>query len=332
MIKRYLVIIVTILTSLKSFGQDPIYSNYFANPMNLNPAFAGNNHDGRAAMSYRLQWPGSSAFYNTFSLGFDKFFEPTNLAFGLNLLVDDAGKGTIRTNKVSGIVGYRVKVNNNTYIKGGIDLAYTRRTLAWDKLIFYDAIQLSGGLSPGGTTFPSNEIDPNNFNRNLLDIGSGLLLFSDKYYIGIAGDHLNIPPEAFLSDKKQNYIGRPILFSLQAGYQFSLDRLEIENYPSFVTPHFLLASQSGFTQLNFGVNGAWDLVTGGIGYRVSNITGDAVLFNVGLRWDNYRASYNFDFTTSNLTQNLGGAHEINVSYLIKTKNKSKINDCFKLFE
>ncbi len=329
--KPYLAILFLFILSL-SKAQDPIYSNYFANPMMLNPAFAGNNYDGRLVVNYRLQWPGASAVYNTFSGGFDRFSESTNLAFGFNLVSDDAGKGTLKSNKASAIIGYRVKVTDDTYIKGGVDLGYARRSLAWEKLIFLDAIQSSGGLTPGGTILPSSEINPNNYNRDFFDIGSGLLFYNSKYYLGISADHLNTPPDAYLTDLRQNYIGVPILWSIHGGYQLELDRLPIENYPTFITPHFLIARQASFNQFNLGVNGAWDVFTAGLGYRISEITGDAVLFNVGLRWENYRASYNFDLTVSNISLRPGGAHEVNMSYLFGGKKKSKINDCFKLFE
>jgi type IX secretion system PorP/SprF family membrane protein len=330
--KKWSISIVFFLSYISMFGQDPVFSQYTSNPIMLNPAFAGNNYDGRLAGNYRLQWPGVSATYNTFSLGFDKFIENANLAFGFNIVSDDAGKGALVSNRIGGVVGYRVKVNESTYIKGGLEVGFTQKKLGWEKLLFYDAISANGGITPGGSILPTLEVQPTSYNSLNLDISTGLLYYNDKYYIGIAADHINTPKDAFLNDIRQNYVGTPIRFSIHAGYQHQLDRRSEDDYPTYVTPHFLLTRQANLMQMQAGVNGAWDILTGGIGYRVSGLNGDAVLFSAGIRLGNAKASYNFDFTTSSLTINQYGAHEISFGYLFGNRKKVDINDCFRLFE
>jgi type IX secretion system PorP/SprF family membrane protein len=330
--KKFVYTLLIFLQLCNLHGQDPIYSQYSANPLLLNPAFAGNNYDGRIAGNYRLQWPGISAVYNTFSLSFDKFVESANLSFGFNLLSDDAGQGALTTSRIGGVVGYRVKVNDATFIKGGVDISFTSKKLGWDKFLFYDAISANGGLSPGGSILPTLETQPTKLSSTSMDITTGLLFYNELYYFGIAASHINTPKDAFLVDLRQNYVGTPIRWSLHGGYQFLLDRRAEDDYPTFVTPHIMYARQSNLSQLHLGVNGAWDILTGGLGYRVSGLTGDAAILNLGLRWGNFKASYSFDFTTSDLTINQYGAHELNFGYLIGKRKKLDINDCFKLFE
>lgn len=314
------------------YGQDPIYSQYTANPLLLNPAFAGNNYDGRLSGNYRLQWPGISAVYNTFSMSFDKSLEAANLSFGFNLLSDNAGQGALTSNKIGGVVGYRVKVNETTYIKGGVDVSFTSKKVGWDKFLFYDAISANGGLSPGGSILPSIEMQPGNLSSAAMDISTGLLYYNDFYYFGIAADHINTPRDAFLVDLRQNYVGTPIRWSIHGGYQHMLDKRKEDDYPTYITPHLLYVRQANLSQLHVGVNGAWDIFTGGLGYRLSGLIGDAAIFNIGMRLGNFKASYNFDFTTSDLTINQYGAHEVNFGYLIGKRKKMDINDCFRIFE
>jgi type IX secretion system PorP/SprF family membrane protein len=314
------------------FGQDPIYSQYAANPLLLNPAFAGNNYDGRIAGNYRLQWPGISAAYNTFSISFDKSLDAANLAFGFNLLSDNAGQGALTTNKIGGVVGYKVKVNETSFIKGGVDISFNSKKLGWEKFLFYDAIATNGGLSPGGSLLPSLETQPAKLSSTAMDISTGLLYYTNTYYFGVAADHINTPKDAFLVDSRQNYVGTPIKWSIHGGYQYLLDKRAEDDYPTFVTPHLLYVRQASLSQLHIGVNGAWDIFTGGLGYRLSGLTGDAAIMNLGIRWGNFKASYNFDFTTSALTINQYGAHEVNFGYLIGKRKKIDINDCFRIFE
>ena len=46
-------------------AQDPEFTQYYANPLFLNPAFAGSDRCPRMVMSYRNQWPAMSGNYVT---------------------------------------------------------------------------------------------------------------------------------------------------------------------------------------------------------------------------------------------------------------------------
>ena len=318
----------------KILSQDPVFSQFYANPMQLNPAFAGNNYNPLLTVNYRLQWPGLSAAYNTFSIGYDQFFDKSNIALGINILSDAAGDGALKSNKISGIVAYRLHVSQNTYIKGGVEVAFAQKKLNWEKLLFYDAIVASGGnVSPGGSYLPSVEIEPSNANRVYLDIGSGLLLYNEHYYFGAALDHMNTPIDNFLNNDEQNYIGLPIRWSIHGGYQYLFGNRLTSKLPSFLSPNFLYTRQSGFSQLNIGAYVAFNQVFGGLWYRNSGSNGDAVIFSAGIRSDFFKIGYSFDYTVSGITISEGGAHEVGISYLFDNpkKKKSKINDCLNLF-
>jgi type IX secretion system PorP/SprF family membrane protein len=315
------------------YSQDPIFSQFHSSPLQLNPAFAGDDYNGRLAMNYRLQWPGLSAAYNTFSIGYDQFFRQTNLALGINILSDQAGDGALKSNKVSGILGYRLKINSETFIKGGIEIALAQKKLDWDKLVFYDAISASGGnITPGGSYLPSKEVEPANTNRSFSDIGTGLLLYNKKYFVGLSLDHMNTPIDEFLQDERQNYIGLPLRWSLHGGYQLPISFGPKNGLPSYISPNFLFTKQAAFNQLNIGINAALSQVFGGLGFRYSNSNGDAVIVSAGIRTEHLKIGYSFDFTISSLSISQGGAHELGLGYIFgESKKVSKINDCLNLF-
>lgn len=330
------VLVVFFLISLAgsiSFGQDPVFSQFHACPIQLNPAFAGDDFNGRLAINYRLQWPGLSAAYNTFSLGYDQFFRRTNLAMGINILSDGAGDGALKSNKISGILGYRLKINDETFIKGGIELAMTQKSLNWQKLIFYDAIAESGGsVTPGGSYLPSKEVEPSNTSRSFLDIGSGFLLYNKNYFFGFSLDHMNTPIDDFLQNEQQNYVGLPLRWSVHGGYQILFKSRSKNELPSYLSPNFLFTKQAGFSQFNLGLNASYDQVFGGLGFRYSGTNGDAIIITAGMRTQNFKIGYSFDLTVSGITVSEGGGHEVSLGYIFgESKKISKINDCLNLF-
>ena len=44
----------------KAYAQDPEFTQFYANPLYLNPAFAGTGRCPRIIMNYRNQWPAIS--------------------------------------------------------------------------------------------------------------------------------------------------------------------------------------------------------------------------------------------------------------------------------
>ncbi|MGB5929648.1 MAG: type IX secretion system membrane protein PorP/SprF, partial [Cyclobacteriaceae bacterium] len=68
-----LLLIVGILP--ESIAQDPQFSQYYAAPLYLNPAFTGASGQGRAGLNYRNQWPSIDANFTTYSAYADYYFD-----------------------------------------------------------------------------------------------------------------------------------------------------------------------------------------------------------------------------------------------------------------
>src|SRR5690348_681523 len=59
-------------------AQDPQFSQFYAAPLYLNPAFAGSTNQARAGINYRNQWPAIDANFTTMSFFADYFIEDKN--------------------------------------------------------------------------------------------------------------------------------------------------------------------------------------------------------------------------------------------------------------
>src|SRR6187549_4036717 len=90
--KSVLVVSGLILLGLNPVtAQDPQFSQFYAAPLYLNPAFAGATQQGRVGMNYRNQWPSIDANFTTISAFADFYIEDKNSGVGAILTGDNVG-------------------------------------------------------------------------------------------------------------------------------------------------------------------------------------------------------------------------------------------------
>lgn len=114
---KLLKLVILLLVSTNIFAQDPEFTQFYANPLYLNPAFAGSANCPRVNLNYRNQWPGISGSFVTYSASYDQHVD--NLSGGVGLLVwnDRAGEGTLNTTNVSGMYSYQLPITKRFSIK-----------------------------------------------------------------------------------------------------------------------------------------------------------------------------------------------------------------------
>lgn len=315
-------------------AQDPIFSQFYNAPNQINPAFAGNTVGPTVAANYRLQWPGFSSVYNTYMLSIDKFSPRYNSGFGASILADDAGNGALKTTKLSGIYSYRILVNKETSIKLGIELGIVQSRLDPTKLVFFDQLDPQfGAVSPGGATIPTQENLSDVGTRFYSDTGAGVLLYNKKFYAGIGLKHLNNPDNGFLDNIENIDRGIPTRFTIHAGMQIDLEKGNNRLNSAFISPNILYVKQGPFRQINVGAYVDFGAFFTGLWYRDTANNGDAVIGSLGVRSGIFKISYSYDLTVSGLGVNSGGSHELGIilNFDSLLPQKSKYNDCLSLF-
>ncbi len=313
-------------------AQDPIFSQFYAAPLQLNPAFAGNTNGPHIALNYRNQWPSIPSAYITYSASYSQFVPRFNSGFGLMLLTDDAGQGLLKTNKASGVFAYRVQVNRDFFLKLGTEASVVQSRLNWDQLLFLDQIDAElGPVSPGGTPFPTEETRPENLNNTYFDISAGLLAYSPMFYGGVSIKHLTTPNESFLEVNDNLSAGLPLRISLHGGAQIPLFTSNNQNPKAFISPNLLFVKQGPFGQINGGVLASFGLVYGGAWYRHTFSNADAAIFLLGVQQGKLKIGYSFDLTLSALSlSRSGGSHEVSLIFNLED-DRVDYNDCFELF-
>src|SRR6188472_1247733 len=92
-------------------AQDPQFSQFYAAPLYLNPAFAGSTSQARAGINYRNQWPAIDANFTTMSAYFDYFIEDKNSGIGMLLMRDQEGLAGLRSLSLSLQYAYELQIS-----------------------------------------------------------------------------------------------------------------------------------------------------------------------------------------------------------------------------
>ncbi|GJM34311.1 MAG: hypothetical protein DHS20C18_33120 [Saprospiraceae bacterium] len=323
-------------------AQDPVFSQFYAAPLHLNPAFAGVTYAPRITLNYRNQYPAWPNAYATYSAAYEQSVEQLNSGFGLVLMTDAAGDKVYKSTRISAIYGYQVRVNDVFGIKFGVEAGIIQTTVDWDRLTFGDQLDpITGPVDPGGNPQLSDEQRPESLNKNMFDVSAGLLVYSEQFYAGLSVKHLNTPDEDLLKVNENLSAGIPIRFTLHTGMEFVLERGNNRNSASFISPNIMFIKQGDFGQINGGAYAGAGKIFGGLWYRHTFSNPDAVIALVGFKEGIFRIGYSYDLTLSKLSSapgGTGGTHEISLSINFedgqnfkRRRNASRYNDCFKMF-
>lgn len=316
------------------YGQDPVFSQYYAAPMHLNPAFAGNTSSPLINVNYRNQWPEMDRAYVTYALSYDQAFSRYNSGIGVSILKDEAGNGLINTTRFSLVYMYRMQINDDWYAKAGMEFSGVQAVYDWNRLTFPDQLDaVHGSISPGGTPYPTDEQRPDDPSARYFDFSFGGLAYSKRMYFGFSIKHLNTPNERLLGATSGFDQGLPIKYVLQAGAEIPLGRGNNSLKDPFFSPNVLFVRQASFYQINLGAFAGFSTFFAGLSYRHAGRTSDAMIGTVGFRQGMYRIGYSFDYTVSGLGIQTGGAHELSfqLNFDAIKKEKTSYNDCFRLF-
>ena len=286
------------------FAQDPEFTQFYANPLYLNPAFAGTARCPRVNLNYRNQWPAISGTYVTYSASYDQHFDA--LAGGLGLLVtnDKAGQGTLTTTNVAAMYSYQLNINREFSMKFGFQAAYFQKSIDWSKLTFGDMIDERRGF-----VYNTNEV-PGLSKKSNVDLSVGLLGYSKRYFFGFAAHHLTQPDEGLIGPSKL-----PMKITGHAGAIIPLEK----GNESYISPNVLFQQQQNFTQLNLGLYFVKGNFVGGLWYRNS----DAFIVLVGVQTDHLKIGYSYDVTISRLASNTAGSHEVSLQIQFECRPKKK---------
>ncbi len=329
--KTLLLTILVSLYHLYATAQDPHFSQFYASPLTLNPAFAG-KFDGtfRIAGIHRNQWPSINRAFVTTSVAVDfpimQNHIGVNDTWGVGLMgfSDQSAAGAVKFNYASVGTAYHKGLDEDGYhqIGAGFQATYANMMIDVNKINFEDQ------LTPFGFTGVTTEVFTNSTLKNsYVDVNAGLLYSGsttdrNNFYAGVSMYHINRP--------KQQFTGAYFLLNprvtLQGGTYFAVGQNSTLHLSAMHS-----AQGKAFETL---LGGAYQVTVGEYSeYPASFYFGswmrmnDAVIPYIGLEYRSLRLGFTYDANTSNLktASNARGGIELSLIYIRKPEESRGIN-------
>ena len=282
----------------KVYAQDPQFTQFYANPLYLNPAFAGSARCPRICLNFRDEWPAIPGTFVTYSASYDQHVD--DLAGGIGLLVtqDQAGQATLTTTNISAVYAYQLNVTRTFTISAGFQATYHQKTVDQSKLNFGDMIDPRRGF-----IWNTNEV----LTRTSVgtpDFSAGILGYGRNVFFGFSADHLTQPDESFVAGASP----LPIKWTAHAGAMIPLNNHSLQEDQVIISPNVLYQQQQDFQQLDLGFYVIKGPIVGGLWYRNQ----DAIIALIGFQKKFIKMGYSYDVTISKLTEATAGSHEISL--------------------
>ncbi|HKK74690.1 MAG TPA: PorP/SprF family type IX secretion system membrane protein [Saprospiraceae bacterium] len=273
--KIYLSLLLIFVGSL-THAQDPGFSQFYANRVYLNPAYAGFDPGGTLIVNYRDQWFGLpdgdptalTSSYRTINATFDLqlpcFFQSDHNSFGVafSALSDWAGSAPLVTNAASLALSYEQNIFGNPARGGssdsrldlrvGFEAGMFQRQIKSDYFLYTESLHPLDGIVNGPEQY--------SFNTNLLpNMNAGVMVrgfakidnWRDIVYtMGLAFSNVNEPNISFTGADLDSLAMRT---TIHGGFAFSTSSRTTTLRPPFIIgPQFRYDMQGGLRQLVLG--------------------------------------------------------------------------------
>ena len=143
---KKLFILGLIVLSFSASAQDPEFTQFYANPLYLNPAFAGTAKGARFSMNYRNQWASLNTPFVTYAVSYDQHFDALGGGIGAQVLYDVAGDGRLSTSMASLAYSYHLNLTPKFTVKASLQTAVQGKRIDFSELVFPDMIHPRQGV------------------------------------------------------------------------------------------------------------------------------------------------------------------------------------------
>jgi type IX secretion system PorP/SprF family membrane protein len=297
------------------YAQDPGYSQFFANPLHLNPAYAGTTELPRMVMNYRNQWPQKGATYTTYAVSYDQLISKKNAGLGFQITRDQELNNVINNHTASLSYSYHVKLDEESFMTLGLQGGIALKQFNVNNLVFPSGIdQLSGeiseyvsaGYSDGKKLYP--------------DFAAGVVGQHSEFYWGVSAHHLNRPDESIMEGDQKGLV--PVKWTINAGARMHRLHHGLLSRRFTLSPNVLYQQQGSFKQLNLGMYMLEKSFLFGAWFRNNlNALPDAFIVMAGFAREKFQVGYSFDLTLSELSNYSYGSHEVSLTFFLGRKSK-----------
>jgi type IX secretion system PorP/SprF family membrane protein len=284
------IIILALLSFTVNAQQDPQYTQYMYNTVNVNPAYAGSREVLSLFGMYRTQWIGLEGAPDT---GVFSANSPVGKQVGLGLTFISDKIGISEESTISGDFSYTLQMSEDGSYKLALGLKATGHLLNVDftKLNIWD---------------PNDPYLNNISNRFSPNVGAGAYLYSDVFYVGLSVPNM-LETQHYNDNDRQSLASERMHGYLISGYVFDLTA-DIKFKPAIM----LKAVKGAPLQADVSANTLfYDKFTVGVAWRWQAAVSGLVGFQVT---DGWFIGYSYDAETTKLANYNSGSHEIFLRY------------------
>lgn len=321
---KYVILLLISLFSMKfSWTQDFHYSQFYASPINMNPALTG-VFDGifRLGINQKTQWLSVSKPFVTVSGIFDMPVYKNNsrrelLGLGLNFSSDQAGDSKFRSLQVNISASYVRGLDRRNKHKLGIGFyaGIAQRSINYAELYFDEQFQ-NGYFDPTNPITEMYGMD----NFVYFDWGAGSFWSyspnkTNSFSLGYSAGHLSRANQTLYENEAKLNIKHLVFFS---------SKFNLSNHLQ-LQPMAFAAFQGSFQEICFGSNIEYFVkknsystqisLGGGLFYRWN----DALMVVGMVEWKNIRIGVSYDINVSSFVTatNVRGGFEFSLIYIYK---------------
>lgn len=311
-----------------AWGQDVQYSQYYANPIYLNPALVGSTGLTRVGVNFRNQWPALDQTFVAYTAYVDHYEERWNSGFGLILQGANESFTETSWNEVGLAYSYRLQLSANSFIQAGAQGSFIARDAYFGRVVLGSQLDIDrGSIDYTGSGFGGES------QVRDVDAHAGLMYYGKKAWFGASMSHLLQPNISYVVDGGSRL---PRKLSLHGGYRFNLAPGYINDYFNNTDQErsfsvgFNYKEQGQFSQLDLGTEFYFEPLALGLWYRglptkYGLPNHESLVAMVGLGLDSgLDVGYSFDFPISSYgIDRSGGSHEVSVRYVFASQNRGK---------
>ena len=217
-----------------------------------------------------------------------------------------------------------MQVTDNIYFRPGVEFAVFYKAINPDKFIYSNQITEDGIVI--GPQLPE-DFKEGTDGMNV-DVAASALLYNEYFWVGGAVHHITRTGVSFVNSATKT----PRKWSAFAGGRFVYNEDRQRGYEDSFTLAGTFDYQSSYSQLQLGVIWHWMPLELGVWYRdlpfvakKNLMNRDAIIGVAAYSFENFKISYSYDVTVSDLAGYTAGAHELVLTVKFNQKNERDIS-------
>ncbi len=152
----FLLCISFCLLSALALGQDPSFSQFYANRTYLNPALTGLQEGTSVALASRMQWVSIDKGFRTYDFALEQQLPFLGVGLGLQFTRDEELFAGFNTQQLGFLFSYTLG-GRHSNLHFGFKAGVVQQSIDWDKLIFSGQLDPVYGLVSGQLLTPATD-------------------------------------------------------------------------------------------------------------------------------------------------------------------------------